>query len=207
MTNKECKKKRQERCFIKQAMQACPSLFPSGELVKCERPDWLLKTGSETIGIEVTQLFQHSQKRGGFTPQSYDGDVKKVVCRAKELYHEMGGAPVGVNVNPTTFDGRRIDPDHMAESLACFVKKHYRYGQTVIFGRHCGITVNSGKQCNILTCETCHDRCIEIPEDFAEGSMFPPRRAPKTVGRISCCKSGREPLTVRCGEVRAVVSG
>ena len=33
------------------------------------------------------------------------------------------------------------------------------------------------------------------------------KRAPKSVGRISCCKSGCEPLTVRCGVVRAVVSG
>ena len=39
---------------------------------------------------------------------------------------------------------------------------------------------------------------------YTEGTK---RRAPKTVGRIPCCKSGREPLMVRCGEVRAVVSG
>ena len=121
MTNKECEKKRQEKCFVEQAMKACPSLFPSGELIKCERPDFLLKTDSETIGIEVTQIFQ--QKGGKFTPQSYDGDVEKVVCCAKKRYYEMGGVPVNVRVYPTTFEDRKIDKKCMVESLACFVKK------------------------------------------------------------------------------------
>ena len=152
-------------------MQAHPSLFPSGELIDHEEPDFLLKTDLETIGIEVTQTFQ--PKRGKFEPQSYDGVIKKVVCLAKKRYCEMGGAPVCVHVYPTTFEGRGINKNRMTESLARFVKRQYRVGQTVDFGNR-GITTNSIEQCRTVTCDKhCIDRCAEMPEGFDQGVLFP----------------------------------
>ena len=166
--------KEYEKWLVEQAMQVCPSLFPLGELIEHERPDLLLKAASETIGIEVTQLFQLSQKRGKFTPQGYDSEVAKVVCLAKERYREMGGTPVNVHVYPTTFGGGKINKSRMADSLACFVKRHYRAGQTTSFSWRSGITVNSHEQCRLVTCNQCIRRCIETPEGFTYGSMFPP---------------------------------
>ena len=64
---------------------------------------------------------------------------------------------------------------------------------------------------NFLILSVVHDGIAfplfwKVPES-SSGQALAKRESTKNVGRISCCKSGREPLTVRCREVRAVVSG
>ena len=176
MVSKECMKKKYEKWLIEQAMQACPSLFPPGKLLgdhEPRRPDWLLKTDSETIGIEVTNLYQTGE--GDFSPRQDEDFVEKVVRCAKVKYVEMGGDPVEVLVYPTSYDGGKRDKNLMVESLANFVKRHYRTGQTVNFNYRSGITVNSHEHCRTMACDKqCIGRCAETPEGFDYGNMWTP---------------------------------
>ncbi len=93
------------------------SLFPSGELVPSERPDFRLHSSEGTIGIEVTQL-SLAEALGEAER------LAKVVDRAKEIYNKSADAePVDVDIafGPNAVD---MSSDDLRKSLVQFVQTH-----------------------------------------------------------------------------------
>jgi hypothetical protein len=84
-------KKRLEKHYTEEARRAYP-LFPKGELISHERPDFLLRLHDETIGIEVTQLCREG-------PRAEAGRLGKIPAKAKARYSRLAGAePVNVSL-------------------------------------------------------------------------------------------------------------
>ena len=106
-------KKRLEKHYIEEACRAY-QLFPKGELIFHEKPDFLLRLDAETIGIEVTQLCREG-------PRAEAGRLEKVPARAKARYNRLAGAePVNV---PLAFssDAANISFERLVNSLVEFV--------------------------------------------------------------------------------------
>jgi hypothetical protein len=84
-------KKRLEKHYTEEARRAYP-LFPKGELISHERPDFLLRLHDETIGIEVTQLCREG-------PRAEAGRLGKIPAKAKARYSRLAGAePINVSL-------------------------------------------------------------------------------------------------------------
>jgi len=109
------RKKRIEKRYMEEARRAC-SVFPKGELVPHEKPDFLLKTASGTIGIEVTTLCREG-------PRRTSRRLEKVLERAKGSYTRFGAEPVDVSV---AFAPQAENADHrkLTKSLVDFVHAH-----------------------------------------------------------------------------------
>lgn len=77
-------KKQLETQYMEEARRAS-SIFPPGELVPQEKPDFLLRTESGIIGIEVTELCREG-------PRAEAGRLSKVPVKAKAIYNRMPNA-------------------------------------------------------------------------------------------------------------------
>jgi hypothetical protein len=107
------RKKRVESHYMDEARRAS-SIFPSGELIQHERPDFLLQTDGMTIGIEVTELC-------GQEPRAEAGRLAKVLDKARERYGRLPNAkPVDVIV---VFSGQaqNMSFEALTKSLSEFV--------------------------------------------------------------------------------------
>lgn len=116
-------KKKVERHFVEKARQTS-SLIPKGEIVESEGPDFLIETGSEILGIEVTQLFQPSPA-GAFPKRAVESFQDKVTREAEEVYQKSGGRSVDVLVFFDEKSQGQVGCRSMAKALADFVKNHY----------------------------------------------------------------------------------
>jgi hypothetical protein len=81
-------KKELELFYLTRFKEFLPT-FPKGEIVSGESPDFLVKTDSETFGIEVTRLFRESQP-GRKPLQAQENLVAKIVNTAKNSYETKG---------------------------------------------------------------------------------------------------------------------
>src|SRR6266446_4331356 len=77
-------KKALETHYMEEARRAS-SIFPQGELVSFEKPDFLLRTESGTIGIEETELCRED-------PRAEASRLSKVPAKAKAIYDRMVNA-------------------------------------------------------------------------------------------------------------------
>src|SRR5579859_625438 len=85
------RKKRIEAYYAEEARRVSP-IFPKGELVPHEKPDFLLHLNAGTIGIEVTELCREE-------PRAEAARLARVPERAKARYNRMSGAaPVDVSL-------------------------------------------------------------------------------------------------------------
>ena len=84
------RKKRIESQYTEEARRAS-SLFPPGELVPQERPDFLLHADGRIVGIEVTELCREQQRAEG-------GKLSKVADKARDLYSRLADSgPIDVS--------------------------------------------------------------------------------------------------------------
>lgn len=98
----------------------CP-LFPDGEIEKSEKPDFVVHSQDNLLGIEHTEIFQPGPT-DGTSLQAQDNIVQKVVSKAKNLYLEGHSQPLLVQVlfNHNTKLGRK-DVDRLAERIVHLV--------------------------------------------------------------------------------------
>jgi hypothetical protein len=80
-TSADSEKKRTESVYLEEARRAS-SIFPTGDLLPYERPDFLLRCDERTIGIEVTELCREG-------PRAEGGKLAKVAEKAKERYNQL----------------------------------------------------------------------------------------------------------------------
>ena len=91
MSKQKRDQKKEETCYMEEARRASP-IFPHGDLVPYEGPDFLLRTDRGTIGIEVTELCREEPRAAG-------GKLAKVLKKAQKLYNQLANAkPVFVSV-------------------------------------------------------------------------------------------------------------
>jgi len=105
-----------ERQYTEEARKVCP-LFPAGELVDHERPDFLLNGAGGAIGIEVTELcFQE--------PRQEAARLLHVPKRAKERFNRLSDVqPLDVSI-AFNWKSEEIDFQELVESLVAFVDNH-----------------------------------------------------------------------------------
>ncbi|MGH9396306.1 MAG: hypothetical protein ACRD18_05590 [Terriglobia bacterium] len=114
--------KKMETWFIEEARKICP-MIPAGQVIEAESPDFLVQTESETLGIEVTRLFQ-PKAASAFLPRQVESFQDKTIHKAENLYTSSGGRPVDVLVY---FEDEKkgLDCTRMAECLVDFVRGRY----------------------------------------------------------------------------------
>ena len=93
------------------------SIFPDGMLVPHEKPDFLLCTGRETIGIEVTELCREE-------PRAEGRRLAKVPDETRSCYSRLASAePVDVGVGFSLL-AKNIKSKKLTKSLVEFVHKN-----------------------------------------------------------------------------------
>jgi hypothetical protein len=108
-------KKRVELAYLEEARRAS-SIFPPGELVPHERPDFLLPTATGKIGIEVTELCREAERREGARLHN--------VPRKAQAYYRRLRDPKPVSVSPAFHRAEEVPFQQLVESLALFVHSH-----------------------------------------------------------------------------------
>jgi hypothetical protein len=115
-TSREIEKKRIETAYVEEARRVS-RVFPSGELVPQESPDFLLYGDTGTIGIEVTELCREG-------PRAQGGKLLKVAGKAKLRYNGLPGAsPVEVSASFAPNTGS-LPLDLLVNGLVDFVHTH-----------------------------------------------------------------------------------
>jgi hypothetical protein len=107
------RKKRIEKLYVEEA-RGVSSLFPKGELIPHENPDFLLSQGSEYLGIEITELCRER-------PRLEAATLARIPEKAKASYSALAGAePVDVSL---AFSRRatELKPDQLTRSLVEFI--------------------------------------------------------------------------------------
>jgi hypothetical protein len=109
-------KKLRETAYMEEARRASP-IFPRGELVPQEKPDFLLRTESGTIGIEITELCREA-------PRAEGGRLSKVADGAKAIYNGMANAQT-VDVSAAFSEqAESVRSNDLTNSLAEFVYRN-----------------------------------------------------------------------------------
>ena len=129
------RKKRIEKDYLEEARRAC-SIFPKGELVPSERPDFLLHADSGIIGIEVTELCREE-------PRAQAGRLAKVVENAKKRYSRLPTAkPVDVVVG-FSIEAEKARSKVLIDTLVRFVQTHGKSKVSRFPEGYCYIGVHS----------------------------------------------------------------
>jgi hypothetical protein len=116
MNKQKQDQKKVESYYMEEARQAS-SIFPHGELVPHEEPDFLLRTDRGTIGIEVTELCREEPRAAG-------GKLAKVPNTAQKLYNQLANAePVDVSVGFSAQAGN-VKFNKLTNSLVEFVHRN-----------------------------------------------------------------------------------
>jgi hypothetical protein len=89
-------KKALERYFI-ETLKRNLSDFPSGKIVDCESPDFLLQTSDRVIGVEVTRLYGMDNE-SSVAPQLVENEHENVVMTAQSIAESNGLPPLMVDV-------------------------------------------------------------------------------------------------------------
>jgi hypothetical protein len=105
-----------ERLYLDEARRAS-TIFPAGDPVEHERPDFLVPLTSGVLGIEVTELCRED-------PRAEGGRLSNVAPRAEALYLKRPGVKP-VNVSPVfSRDAAQMKVGMLAKTLADFVYEH-----------------------------------------------------------------------------------
>lgn len=106
--------------------------FPSGTLVECAGPDFLIHTLHDTLGVEVTQIFQ-ATKQGEPQSQAQESERQHIVQQAKQLCIESQLPPVVVSVHFSAYPAiAKTDRHALSKKIAEVVSNHVpREGELV----------------------------------------------------------------------------
>jgi hypothetical protein len=69
--------------------------FPEGELIPCEKPDFLIERDKGILGIEHKQIFKDAEDHGS-SLQAQESLRSKLIKQVKKKYVDLGGEPISV---------------------------------------------------------------------------------------------------------------
>jgi hypothetical protein len=122
---KEAVKKAKERAYLERFRENLAD-FPKGEVVSFERPDFLIKTQSRWIGIELTEYHVQEPDDGWGSPMRAREGTEDKVLRTASAQHQSRGLPaVAVHVrwnSHQVFSSHRVR--ELATDLADLVQEH-----------------------------------------------------------------------------------
>ena len=120
---REDRNKRQEVIYL-QRFRENFAHFPEGEVVPFEHPDFLIKTQSRKIGIELTEYHVQEPDEGWGSPmRAREGTEDKALRTASAQYQSKGLPAVAVHVHWNShqvFSSRRVQ--ELAADLADLVQ-------------------------------------------------------------------------------------
>jgi hypothetical protein len=122
---KEAAKKARERAYLGRFRENFAD-FPEGEVVSTEQPDFLIKTESRWVGVELTEYHVQEPDEGRGSPmRALEGTEDKVLRLASEQHQSKGLPPVVVHVlwHPHQAFSRRRTQE-LAADLADLVQEH-----------------------------------------------------------------------------------
>lgn len=89
-------KKNREFTHLEHFKEVCP-FFPDGEIEKTEKPDFIVNTQDNLLGIEHTEIFQPGPT-DGTSLQAQDSLGQRVVSKANSLYLKTHSQPLLVQI-------------------------------------------------------------------------------------------------------------
>ena len=121
--NRQTLQKARERAYLERFREKFAD-FPEGEVVSFEHPDFLIKTQSRRIGIELTEYHVQEPDEGWGSPmRAQEGPEDKVLRTASAQYQSKGLPAVAVHVHWNShqvFSSRRVQ--ELAADLADLVQ-------------------------------------------------------------------------------------
>ena len=112
------RKKRIEKYYLEEARRAS-SIFPGGELVSHENPDFLMRLDNGTLGVEVTELCREE-------PRAEAARLAKIPEEAKALYNRFADSePVDVSLAFSRY-ATDLTFKELTNSLVKFVHAHHK---------------------------------------------------------------------------------
>jgi hypothetical protein len=106
------RKKRIEKLYVEEARRAS-LVFPGGDLVPHENPDFLLPTECGAYGIEVTELCRER-------PRTEAATLSRIPRKAKALYNSFAGTePIDISL-AFSRHATDLDPNQLMNSLVEF---------------------------------------------------------------------------------------
>jgi len=117
-------------------------MFPSGQILSYESPDFLIVSKFETIGIELSQI-HHLPQEGKAPLRLLESEHQRIVDLAQSTYEDMGLTPTTVSVvfNPS-FSPRKQDGRRLKQLLISLVLRNLPTEQNGGFEEYTGF--NSG---------------------------------------------------------------
>ena len=88
--------KSQERFFVYRAARALGVRWDI--LEERESPDFLIRAGSQTFGLEVTEVFNGPTGKKGSKLKEAESANQRTIDTYRELYAEKGGPPLSVKI-------------------------------------------------------------------------------------------------------------
>ena len=86
--------------------------FPDGELIPCEKPDFLIDRDKGILGIEHKQIFKDAEDHGS-SLQAQESLRSKVIKQIKKKYVDLGGEPISAYFTFNFYE--TIDPNQLSE--------------------------------------------------------------------------------------------
>ncbi len=109
--------KEREFFYLDKFKENFPS-FPEGKISPDERPDFLVKTLNEIIGIEITGFYREASSSARPPLQQRENVRRKIIALAKSIYDDKGLPPVFVSVHfDLNFHCRKSDIQSIASRL------------------------------------------------------------------------------------------
>jgi len=99
-------------------------LFPEGEIIAGEKPDFIINSPNDRIGIELTEFYNNQPTSDGRPLQEQESLQKQIVQKAWALYEEHGGPKLYVNVLFGNSNLTKKMVDVYAKKLATLISEY-----------------------------------------------------------------------------------
>lgn len=141
-------------------------IFPEGEIINDERPDFLIKNEQHITGIELTELF-HEPRKDGTVLQARENYIFQILNEATQLYNSLNLSSVNVHAIFSVHAklGKR-KVDRLVEQLVDIVKKN------IPFENKAYTTIRRASSDNILPSELSMVKVVRL--NGIENSTFYP---------------------------------
>lgn len=112
------KKDRREWNIMKLFSQGCP-MFPIGDVKKSERPDFLVKTASKLIGIELTEL-KYERRDREFNMRAHEDFLEEIMTASQSLFELQSKLTLIVDVHFNDNIGPAVNMDNSCHDAMLF---------------------------------------------------------------------------------------
>jgi hypothetical protein len=124
-------KKEIELFYLTQFNEFLPT-FPKGKIISGERPDFLIESANETLGIEITRLFRETPP-GRKSLQEQESLVAQIVKTARAAFEAKGLPPAWVTIHfDFNFNRSRRDIQPTANAISNLVAVNFPSGDEAV---------------------------------------------------------------------------